>query len=82
VVATGHLNLERRLLSVIASRSAGGSKSFARSSRYSENARYGLSSPRRWKWEVGKFFAGVGPGSPAEEIAGIAHDHRIFRIEP
>jgi len=37
---------------------------------------------RRWKWEVGKFFAGVGPDSPAEEVAGIAHDHPVFRIEP
>ncbi len=36
---------------------------------------------RRWKWEVGRFFGGVGPGSTAEEIAAIAGDHPVFRIE-
>jgi deazaflavin-dependent oxidoreductase (nitroreductase family) len=35
----------------------------------------------RWKWEVGVFFGGVGPDSPDEELARIAPDHPIFRIE-
>jgi deazaflavin-dependent oxidoreductase (nitroreductase family) len=36
---------------------------------------------RRWKWEVGQFFGGVGPDSAAEELARIAPDHPVFRIE-
>ena len=36
---------------------------------------------RRWKWEVGQFFGGVGPDSPADELARIAPDHPVFRIE-
>ena len=36
---------------------------------------------RRWKWEVGQFFAGVDAGSPSEELRRIAPDHPIFRIE-
>jgi deazaflavin-dependent oxidoreductase (nitroreductase family) len=35
---------------------------------------------RRWKWEVGQFFDGVGPDSPAEELQRIAPDHPVFRI--
>lgn len=35
---------------------------------------------RRWKWEVGQFFEGVGPDSPAEELERIAPDHPVFRI--
>jgi deazaflavin-dependent oxidoreductase (nitroreductase family) len=35
---------------------------------------------RRWKWEVGQFFDGVGPDSPSEEFARIAPDHPVFRI--
>jgi deazaflavin-dependent oxidoreductase (nitroreductase family) len=35
---------------------------------------------RRWKWEVGAFFAGVGPDSSDEELRRIAPDHPIFRI--
>ena len=37
---------------------------------------------RRWKWEVGQFFDGVGPDSPSEELARIAPDHPVFRISP
>ena len=37
---------------------------------------------RRWKWEVGQFFEGVGPDSPSEEFARIAGDHPVFRISP
>jgi deazaflavin-dependent oxidoreductase (nitroreductase family) len=35
---------------------------------------------RRWKWEVGTFFGGVGPDSSEEEIRRIAPDHPVFRI--
>jgi deazaflavin-dependent oxidoreductase (nitroreductase family) len=36
---------------------------------------------RRWKWEVGQFFGGVGPDGPSEELRRIAPDHPVFRIE-
>lgn len=35
---------------------------------------------RRWKWEVGQFFDGVGPDSTAAELARIAPDHPVFRL--
>lgn len=35
----------------------------------------------RWKWEVGAFFAGVGPDSSDADLARIAPDHPVFRIE-
>jgi len=35
---------------------------------------------QRWKWEVGRFFGGVGPDSPAEDLQRIAPDHPVFRI--
>jgi deazaflavin-dependent oxidoreductase (nitroreductase family) len=35
---------------------------------------------RRWKWEVGAFFGGVGPDSPDSELRRIAPDHPVFRI--
>ncbi len=35
---------------------------------------------RRWKWEVGQFFDGVGPDSSGDEFARIAADHPVFRI--
>jgi deazaflavin-dependent oxidoreductase (nitroreductase family) len=35
---------------------------------------------KRWKWEVGAFFGGVGPGSPDSELRRIAPDHPVFRI--
>jgi deazaflavin-dependent oxidoreductase (nitroreductase family) len=35
---------------------------------------------RRWKWEVGRFFDGVGPDSSSDELARIAPDHPVFRI--
>ncbi|MGI9097817.1 MAG: nitroreductase family deazaflavin-dependent oxidoreductase [Solirubrobacteraceae bacterium] len=37
---------------------------------------------KRWKWEVGTFFAGVGPDSGEDELRRIAPDHPIFRIGP
>jgi deazaflavin-dependent oxidoreductase (nitroreductase family) len=36
---------------------------------------------RRWKWEVGAFFGGVGPDSSDAELREIAPDHPIFRVE-
>jgi deazaflavin-dependent oxidoreductase (nitroreductase family) len=35
---------------------------------------------KKWKWEVGAFFDGVGPDAPEEELARIAPDHPVFRI--
>jgi deazaflavin-dependent oxidoreductase (nitroreductase family) len=35
---------------------------------------------KRWKWETGKFFGGVGPDSPDDELRRIAPDHPVFRI--
>lgn len=35
---------------------------------------------KRWKAEVGVFFDGVGPDSPAQELARIAPRHPVFRI--
>jgi deazaflavin-dependent oxidoreductase (nitroreductase family) len=36
---------------------------------------------KKWKWEVGQFFGGVGPDSPEDELRRIAPDHPIFLIE-
>jgi len=35
---------------------------------------------KRWKWEVGAFFEGVGPDSSEEELHRIAPNHPAFRI--
>ncbi len=35
---------------------------------------------RRWKWEVGQFFDGVGPDSSDAELAAIAPNHPVFEI--
>jgi deazaflavin-dependent oxidoreductase (nitroreductase family) len=35
---------------------------------------------KRWKWEVGQFFGGVGPDAPDADLQRIAPDHPIFRI--
>jgi len=35
---------------------------------------------RRWKWEVGQFFDGVGADSPDAELAAIAPNHPVFEI--
>lgn len=37
---------------------------------------------KRWKWEVGVFFEGVGPDSTDEELRRIAPDHPVFRLGP
>jgi deazaflavin-dependent oxidoreductase (nitroreductase family) len=35
---------------------------------------------KRWKWEIGAFFDGVGPESPDSELHRIAPDHPVFRL--
>jgi deazaflavin-dependent oxidoreductase (nitroreductase family) len=35
---------------------------------------------RRWKFEVGMFFEGVGPDSTDEEFAAIAEHHPVFAL--
>ena len=35
---------------------------------------------KKWAWEVGTFFQGVGADAPEEELRGIAPLHPIFRI--
>ncbi|HZU59721.1 MAG TPA: nitroreductase family deazaflavin-dependent oxidoreductase [Solirubrobacteraceae bacterium] len=35
---------------------------------------------KKWKFEVGVFFAGVGPDSSDEDLLGIASDHPVFRL--
>ena len=35
---------------------------------------------KKWKFEVGMFFAGVGPDSSDEELRRIAPDHPVFRL--
>ena len=37
---------------------------------------------RRWKWEVGQFFDGVGPDSTDAELLAIAPNHPVFEIHP
>ena len=39
---------------------------------------------RRWRWEVGVFFGGVGPGSPDEDLRAEAPAHPVFvvHLEP
>jgi len=35
---------------------------------------------RQWKWEVGQFFDGVGPGATDDELVGIASGYPVFRL--
>jgi deazaflavin-dependent oxidoreductase (nitroreductase family) len=35
---------------------------------------------KKWKFEVGMFFQGVGPDAPDDKILAIAPDHPVFRI--
>lgn len=35
---------------------------------------------RRWKWEVGQFFEGVGPESRDDELLAAAPDHPVFEL--
>jgi deazaflavin-dependent oxidoreductase (nitroreductase family) len=36
---------------------------------------------KKWKFEVGVFFGGVGPDSSDEELRRIAPDHPVFRLD-
>ncbi|MBS1864122.1 MAG: nitroreductase family deazaflavin-dependent oxidoreductase [Actinobacteria bacterium] len=35
---------------------------------------------KKWKWEVGTFFDGVGPDSSDEQLLAIAPEHPVFEI--
>ncbi|MFI5028138.1 MAG: nitroreductase/quinone reductase family protein [Solirubrobacterales bacterium] len=35
---------------------------------------------KKWKWEVGAFFGGVGPDASDAELLRVAPDHPVFRI--
>jgi deazaflavin-dependent oxidoreductase (nitroreductase family) len=35
---------------------------------------------RRWKWEVGAFFGGVGPDASDAELLAVVPDHPVFRL--
>lgn len=35
---------------------------------------------KKWKWEVGQFFGGVGPDAPPEDLRRIAPDHPVFKL--
>jgi deazaflavin-dependent oxidoreductase (nitroreductase family) len=35
---------------------------------------------KKWKWETGMFFQGVGPDAAESELQRIAPDHPVFRI--
>ena len=35
---------------------------------------------KKWKFEVGVFFGGLGPDSPEEDLRRIAPDHPAFRL--
>lgn len=37
---------------------------------------------RRFGWEVGRFFDGVGARSSADALHAVAPDHPVFRLEP
>jgi deazaflavin-dependent oxidoreductase (nitroreductase family) len=36
---------------------------------------------KRWKWEVGVFFEGVGPDSSEDELGAEARRHPVFRLD-
>jgi len=36
---------------------------------------------KKWKWEVGAFFDGVGPDSSDAELLRIAPEHPVFKID-
>jgi hypothetical protein len=35
---------------------------------------------KKWKFEVGVFFGGVGPDSSDDDLRRIAPDHPVFRL--
>jgi deazaflavin-dependent oxidoreductase (nitroreductase family) len=45
-----------------------------------EKARVLRAYLKKWKWEVGTFFGGVGPEATDEELLRIAPDHPVFLI--
>ena len=36
---------------------------------------------KKWKWEVGAFFDGVGPDSSDEKLLAVAPEHPVFKID-
>jgi deazaflavin-dependent oxidoreductase (nitroreductase family) len=36
---------------------------------------------KKWKWEVGAFFDGVGPDSSDEQLLAVAPEHPVFKID-
>jgi deazaflavin-dependent oxidoreductase (nitroreductase family) len=36
---------------------------------------------KKWKWEVGAFFDGVGPDATDAELLAIVPDHPVFRLD-
>jgi deazaflavin-dependent oxidoreductase (nitroreductase family) len=36
---------------------------------------------KKWRWEVGAFFDGVGPDSTDAELLRIAPDHPVFKLD-
>ncbi|HEX4306692.1 MAG TPA: nitroreductase family deazaflavin-dependent oxidoreductase [Solirubrobacterales bacterium] len=36
---------------------------------------------KKWKWEVGAFFDGVGPDATDAELLAIAPDHPVFKLD-
>jgi deazaflavin-dependent oxidoreductase (nitroreductase family) len=36
---------------------------------------------KKWKWEVGAFFEGVGPDSTDEQLLAVAAEHPVFKID-
>ena len=61
--------------------SAGGSRSSPRPSSPDEEKPPLLRAYlKKWKWEVGQFFGGVGPDAPEDDLRRIAPDHPVFRI--
>jgi len=36
---------------------------------------------RKWKWEVGAFFGGVGPDASDAELLAIVPDHPVFKLD-
>jgi deazaflavin-dependent oxidoreductase (nitroreductase family) len=36
---------------------------------------------KRWKWEVGQFFDGIGPDASDDQLLTIAPKHPVFKVE-
>jgi hypothetical protein len=35
---------------------------------------------RRWKWEIGQFFDGVGPDATDDQLLAVADGYPVFRL--